>query len=306
MNCLDALSRQQFPANQFEVIIVEDGYSADTEWAVRLFADHTGIETRYLPQTVQRGLAAARNRGWQAARARVIAFTNDSSVPQPDWLSAAARCYKRGAQVLSGQVKMPEKPQYCAVNNRTTTPVSYADFTAGNCFCLRTALERVGGFDEAFASAWYEDRDLQFKFIRVGIPILKCPEAIVVCSSNAATDNKIRPDERNNRYDALLYKRHPDLFRQRVPPLRGIVFTYYGAVGGAIIGLMALLLVSPATSLTFLSIWFLVTLDLFAQRFPTPVTLDSIQQTAVTTIATPFSTVYWQLYGILRYRVLHF
>ena len=305
MNCLDALSRQQFPANQFEVIVVEEGYSADTERAVRLFAGHTGIEARYLPQTKQRGLAAARNRGWRAARARVVAFTNDDSTPQPDWLSAAARYYKRGAQVLSGQIKMPETPRYCAVNNRTTVLVSHADFTTGNCFCLRTALDRVGGFDEAFANTWYEDSDLQFKFIRIGIPILKCPEAVVVRSSGPATSSRLPSDGRNNRYDVLLYKRHPDLFRQRVPPLRGIMLTYYGAVGGAIISLMALLLLSPATSLTFLSIWFLITLDLFARRFPAQITFDSLRQTAITAVTTPFSSVYWQLYGTLKYRVLH-
>ncbi len=306
MNCLDALSRQQFPANQFEVIVVEESYSADTERAVRLFADHTGIETRYLPQTGQPGLAAARNRGWRAARARVVAFTNDNTIPQPNWLSAASNCYKRGAQVLSGQIKMPETAQYCAVNNRTTAPVSHADFTAGNCFCLRTALERIGGFDEAFANAWYEDSDLQFKFIRAGIPILKCPEAVVIRTGKTDDIQTRLTHNRNSHYDALLFKRHPDLFRQRVPPLRGILITYYGAVAGAMIGLMALLSFSPATALTFLSVWFLITLDLFTRQLPAQLTLDSIRQTAIKAIATPFSSVYWQLYGAVRYRTLHF
>ena len=315
MNCLDALSRQRLPTNQFEVIVVEEGYSADTERAVRLFADHTGIETRYLPQTGQPGLAAAQNRGWRAARARVVAFTTDNSMPQPDWLSAASRSYKRGAQVLSGQIKMPAIPHYCAASNRTTAPVSHADFTAGNCFCLRTALERVGGFDEAFATAWYGDSDLQFKFIRVGIPILKCPEAVVIRPSDAATGTVPMPGERNSRHDALLYKRHPDLFRQRVPPLRGmqrvpplrgIMIIYYGAVISAAISVIALVLFSPATALAFLSIWLLVTLDLFAHQFSADITLQSVRRAALIAITTPFSSVYWRLYGVVKYRTLHF
>lgn len=306
MNCLDALTRQQLPANQFEVIVVEDGYSADTERAVRLFADHTGIEARYLPQTGQQGLAAARNRGWRAARARVVAFTTDNSVPQPDWLSAASRSYKRGAQVLSGQIKMPAIPHYCPASNRTTAPVSYADFTAGNCFCLRTALDRVGGFDEAFTSAWYGDSDLQFKFIRVGIPILKCPEAVVIRPSDTATGTVPLPGERNSRHDALLYKRHPDLFRQRVPPLRGIMIIYYGAVISAAISVIALVLFSPATALAFLSIWFLVTLDLFAHQFSADITLQSVRRAALIALTTPFSSVYWRLYGVVKYLTLRF
>jgi GT2 family glycosyltransferase len=288
INCLEALSRQQFPANQFEVIVVEERYSADTELAVRLFADHTGIEIQYLLQTGQRGLAGARNQGWRAARARVIAFTTHDAVPQSNWLSAASDCYKRGAQVLSGQIKMPQTTQYCAVNNRTTAPVRHADFTAGNCFCLRTALERVGGFDEAFASAWYEDSDLQFKFIQAGIPILKCPEAVVVGPINPSPGKTVTASERNRRYDALLYKRHPDLFRQRVPPQRGILTPYYGTVVSAVIGLIALLFFSPVAALIFLSIWFLVTLDLFIRQSPKRVVLESVREAALTAITTLF------------------
>jgi GT2 family glycosyltransferase len=306
MNCLDALSRQQFQANQFEVIVVEDSYSADTERAVRLFADHTGIETRYLPQTGQPGLATIRNRGWRAARGRVIAFTNDNNIPQTDWLLAAARCYKRGAQVLSGQVRTTQTPQYNLARNRIITPVNNAEFTTDNCFCRRIDLERVAGFDEAFLAAWYGDNDLRFKFIGANIPILKCPEVVVIQDIKFQNLQSSLIAKRNSRHDALLYERHPDLFRQRVPPLRSVVFTYYVAAMSAVIGLVTLLIPNPTTAVTFLSIWLLITLDLFAQYFPKRVTWESLQRTAVRAVSTPILSIYWQIYGAVKHRVLHF
>ncbi|MCY7357286.1 MAG: glycosyltransferase [Rudanella sp.] len=145
LKCLDALSRQKLPHYQFEIIVVDDANDRATEATVRNFTQVFGIEARYLSQPKRMGLAAARNRGWQAARGRIVAFTDDDCQPQPAWLTSAYTCFKRGAQVVSGQLRIP-------LVNRPT-PYEHAplftestDFTAANCFCLRSAIDRAGGF----------------------------------------------------------------------------------------------------------------------------------------------------------------
>ena len=45
-----------------------------------------------------------------------------------------------------------------------------AEFVTANCFCRRDVLEAVGGFDERFAAAWREDSDLHFTLLGTRLP----------------------------------------------------------------------------------------------------------------------------------------
>lgn len=305
IKCLDALSRQQLSKNEFEIIVVDDGDDRTTAEIVKSFRDVFGIEARYLAQAQRRGPAAARNRGWRAARGRIVAFTDDDCQPQPEWLSSALTCFKRGAQVMTGQVKVSQsgRPTH---QTRTAAFLETAEFVTANCFCLRSALERVGGFTEEFDIAWREDSDLQFKFIRAGIPVGKCPEALVIHPLRPARLAASLHDERKNSYDALLYKRHPELFKQRIPQYRGLVLQYYISVLSLAAGLAGLL-----TGLGFivacgLGIWTLLTCDLLVRRLPDgPISTEGIREAIVSAAATPFLSIYWRLHGAFKYRVLY-
>ncbi|GAB3943266.1 glycosyltransferase [Spirosoma harenae] len=310
LKCLDALGRQRLPRDQFEIIVVDEGVSSETETAVQLFAkqmarDGMPLEVRYLSQPKRGGPAAARNRGWQAARGRIIAFTDDDCLPEPEWLSSALLCFQRGAQVLSGQMRvhLPDQPSPL---DRTATILKRAEFMTLNCFCRKSALERVGGFEEAFDTAWREDSDLQFKFIQAGIPISKCPEALVIYHIRPCPWYGLLRDERNNSYDALLYKRHPNLFRERIPAYRQQKFQYYISVLSAALALIGLLLRSPALVMIGLSIWTILSTDLIMRHLPQqPLTWTIAKHTIITAVATPFLSVYWRLYGSIKYKVLY-
>ncbi len=310
LKCLDALGRQRLPRDQFEIIVVDDGNSPETEMAVSLFARQIArsggaLEVRYLGQPVRRGPAAARNRGWRAARGRMVAFTDDDCLPDPVWLSAALTCFQRGAQVVTGQLRMP-LPEHPTAHDRTTAFLETAEFITANCFCRRSALERVGGFEEAFDIAWREDSDLQFKLIRAGIPISRCPEAVIVHPMREAPWYAALRDERKNRYDALLYKRHPDLFRERIPAYRGLVLQYYASVVGIATGVVALLAGSPTVALAGFGVWAMLSADLIVRHLPAePFNRTDAKHAVLTALATPFLSVYWRLYGAFKYKVLY-
>ncbi|GAB2552554.1 glycosyltransferase family 2 protein [Spirosoma aerophilum] len=310
LKCLDALGRQRLSHDQFEIIVVDEGNSSETETAVALFArqiarDSMPIEVRYLPQPTRQGTAAARNLGWKAARGRFIAFTDDDCLPEPAWLSAALTCFQRGAQVLSGQLRvlLPDQPTPL---DRTATFLKRAEFMASNCFCRKTMLERVGGFEEAFDTDWREDSDLQFKFLQSGIPISKCPEAVVVYPIRSCPWYGLLQDERNNCYDALLFKRHPSLFRERIPVYRWQIFCYYVSVLSLALGLFSVWNGQANLAIMGLSIWAVLLVDLIMHRLPSaPLTWMILKQVILTAIATPFLSVYWRLYGAVKYRVLY-
>lgn len=310
LKCLDALGHQQLPRHQFEIIVVDECNSPETETAVQLFAKQIArngslLEVRYLGQPERRGPAAARNRGWRAARGRVIAFTDEDCLPEPAWLSSAYACFQRGSQVLSGQlrVRLPQQPSPL---DRTATILKRTEFIAANCFCLKSTLERVDGFEEAFDTAWREDCDLQFKFIQAGIPISKCPQAVVVYPIQPGPWYSLLRDERNNSYDALLYKRHPSLFRERIPVCRQQVFQNYTAVLSLFICLLGLLSGQQAMALISLSIWAIVSANLIRRHLPQKtLTFQTAKHVLFTALATPFLSVYWRLYGAYKYKVLY-
>lgn len=310
LKCLDALGRQRLPRDQFEIIVVDEGNSPETEMAVHLFAkqiarDGGPLEVRYLGQPERRGPAAARNRGWRAARGRIIAFTDDDCLPESEWLLSALARFKRGAQVMSGQLRvhLPNQPTPL---DRTATILKRAEFMSANCFCRKSTLERVGGFEEAFDTAWREDSDLQFKFIQAGIPIGKCTEAVVVYHIRPCPWYGLLRDERNNSYDALLYKRHPNLFRERIPSYRRQVIQYYISVISVGLSLIGLLTGQGAMAMIGLSIWAILSADLIIRHLPhDPLTWTTIKHAVLTALATPFLSVYWRLYGAFKYRVLY-
>ncbi|MEZ0607727.1 glycosyltransferase family 2 protein [Fibrella sp. WM1] len=309
-DCLTALTQQTLPTHQFEVVVVDDAANETTATLVAAFARHAQIEARYLAQPKRTGLAAARNRGWHAARGRYLAFADDDCLPQPNWLSAAAVMFQRGAQVITGTLRTQGAP---VVRNgqrgtyrSTTSTHDTNDFVAANCFIQKPVLQRAGGFEESFDLAWRVDADLQFKLLEIGVPILKCPEAVVVRPYQPATWYTTLTNERQTRYDALLYKRHPDLFRQRVPRDEKLALRYYVTVMSMLVGLVAALLGNVPVALFSLLGFVGLTTWLTIERWPTSsASWRDARTTLLTALAIPFISAYWRLYGAVKYRVLY-
>lgn len=299
--CLAALGEQTLPKDQFEIVVVDDGDDAATATLVGEAAQQSGLRISYLGQPQRRGPAVARNRGWRAAIAPIIAFTDDDCLPQPGWLEAALKRFDAGASVVTGRVEMP-LPDRPTAHDRTTALLEMAEFVTANCFCRRTALEQVGGFDEAFDIAWREDSALQFAFLRAGIPIEGCPEAVLVHPLRPAPWYASLTDERKNRYDALLYKRYPDLFRARIPHYPGLVTAYYGVVGSALVTLGGAIAGNRSLVKAGGVSWLLLTAGLVAHRQANQ-PVGELPKNGLTAALSPFLSVYWRLYGAFEHRV---
>src|SRR5688500_18176629 len=80
--CLTAVMGQRLPHDAFEIIVVDDGHDDETRELVASMAQglHPAPLLRYLRPDAGRGPAVARNAGWRAANAPLIAFTDDDTV----------------------------------------------------------------------------------------------------------------------------------------------------------------------------------------------------------------------------------
>ncbi|HLL17869.1 MAG TPA: glycosyltransferase, partial [Rubrivivax sp.] len=253
LNCLRALLAQTLPPEDWEVLIVDDGHDGETRRAVAvLAAQHPHNTLRYLRPAVGRGPAVARNVGWRAAASPLIAFTDDDTLPQPDWLAEGVRKLESdlACWALAGRVKVPRPGKRDAPptdHELMTRGLETGSFVTANAFVRRDALQRVGGFDEAFKRAWREDSDLEFCLERAAgrSRLRRCETAVVL--------HPVRPErwgvslrqQKNVFYDALLYRKHPRLYRQRIqaqPPWN------YFVIVAATLAVLPLLLIGQATA----------------------------------------------------------
>jgi GT2 family glycosyltransferase len=306
--CLDALLAQRIDPEAFEIIVVDDGSDDCVRDLVLGIADWIRApQVRYLRPLRGHGPAAARNRGWRAAKGVLIAFTDDDAIPTPGWLMDGARAFESNRQwvALSGRVVklLPDALRLRADHHRTTRGVETAEFVAANAFVWRAALEAVGGFDERFTRAWRDDSDLQFKLLAQGAAVGFCPEARVVHPVRAETWRVILRQQRNTYFDALLYKKHPRLYRERirrVPP-----WDYYLVVALGIVAPLAWLVEADYLAAGSAAVAAALVLRLARQRLRrTDRSLPHLLKMLATSALIPFLSVYWRVRGALRFRVL--
>ncbi len=305
--CLDALIAQRIDPESFEIIVVDDGREDRVRDVVLGIAEWLRApQVRYLRPLHGRGPAGARNRGWRAARGALIAFTDDDTIPMPDWLARGARAFEENRQwvALSGRVIVPlrQNERRPTDHERMTRGLESAEFVTANAFVWHTALEAVGGFDERFERAWREDSDLQFRLMEAGGRVGHAPDARVVHPVRTERWGVSLRQQRNTFFDALLYKKHPRLYRQRirrVPP-----WDYYLIVA---FGVAAPILWFEdevrAGWLCVLAALLLVALFAWRRLQPTDRSLKHSLEMIATSLLIPFLSVYWRVRGALHFRV---
>lgn len=299
--CLAALGAQTLAAHEYEIIVCDDGPSADTLEVVREAqnAARFGTRIRYVEVIDTQGPAAARNQGWRLAVAPVIAFTDDDTVPDPQWLAAGLAAIDAGADAVTGRIEMPLPPRPSDIE-LDAAGLTRAEFVTANCFVRLAALKAVGGFDERFGMAWREDSDLHFNLLEAGATIVHAPDALVVHPFRALPFAAGIKMQKKVMFDVLLYGKHPRLYRQRIRPSPPWL---YLAIA---LSLPAALVLGLAGSITMaallLAVWGVATLWFFAQRLSRSApTVRNVAELFITSIAIPPLSIFWRLVGIGRF-----
>ncbi len=304
-NCLLNLVNQNFDKKEYEIIIVSDGPDSRTKEKVSEFQQSSAVTLLYHSLDYKKGPAAARNFGWQHAKGILIAFTDDDCIPNENWLQYIWDDYKHEHEaVYTGRVIVPlsKFPTDFELN---TSKLETAEFVTANCICTKLALKKVEGFDELFKAAWREDSDLHFKFLEHHIPIHKNEKAIVGHPVREAPWGVSIRDQKKSMYNALLYKKHPQLYRQRIKA--GPIWNYYGIVLLFVTGIIMLIGGFSKVSLVVFLCWFVLTAWFIIERLRnTSRSLRHVSEMVVTSFVIPFLSVFWTLYGAYKHRILFF
>lgn len=191
--CLQLLSNQTLPADQFEVIVADNNSTVGIA-AVR---ERVGALAGVILATEQ-GAAAARNAGVAVARAEILAFIDADCRPAPDWLEQGLKGLKTEAAIASAappphplsdivggrmQVTAQQSDRFLPVeafeavfafNNEAYIKKKKFSVTA-NLFVRRAVFEAVGGFRQRVS----EDMDWCLRAVELGYSIDYAGEALV-------------------------------------------------------------------------------------------------------------------------------
>lgn len=305
--CLTALLAQMLDPVAYEIIVADDAACEQTRQLVHQIAyDQCAVRreiaVQYLAVMGTHGPAAARNVGWRAARGSIIAFTDDDCVPEPDWLCAGLRACSDGVAGVAGRVVVP-LPPVPTDYQRNEAGLERGVFITANCFYRRAALQAVGGFDERFRLAWREDSDLFFTLLEQGRQLVNAPDAVVVHPVRPAPWGVSVRQQRKSMFNALLYKKHPRLYRQYIqaaPP-----WHYYRIVGALLVTLCAALQGRQRLALGAAGVWLLLTGRFCAQRLDgTSHAPEHVAEMLVTSALIPPLSIWCRLRGAVKWKVV--
>jgi len=164
-----ALETQTLDCGRFATVIVDNGSTDQTSAVVTELSATSPLDLSLRRIETNQGPAQARNVGWRASSAPLVAFIDDDCVPEPGWLEAGLDALNANPATAVAQ-GMTLRPEGILLGDWTlyreiVEPTPY--FEACNIFFRRDALEAAGGFDERIG--WYgEDTALGWAVVSSG------------------------------------------------------------------------------------------------------------------------------------------
>ena len=156
--CLQALEKQTYPKDRYEIIVVDNGSKEDTEAIVKKFSNAVFAREDYPT------LHAARNKGISIAKGEVLAFTDADCIPALDWIEKGVNALENnpGCGLAAGKVEIffrdPKRPTTAELFEKITAfrqeeYIKKWHFAApANAFTLKSVVDKVGSFDGTLKS----------------------------------------------------------------------------------------------------------------------------------------------------------
>jgi glycosyltransferase involved in cell wall biosynthesis len=215
---LDYLMVQDYPQEEYEIIVVDDGSSDGTQEMVKSKMGFGG-NLRYFYQK-QRGPHFARNLGIEKARGEIIIFVDSDIFTPPNFISEHVKFHQKfGDVVVSGPtVRTDNLDNVFADINRKKAKKLFFDFSGpsfitSNLSVRKKFLIKVGGFDEEFTGFGWHDWELGLRLKKLGLKAKRNISAIVYhykkkinVSRLPSSCEKKREQGRNA---VLYYRKHP-------------------------------------------------------------------------------------------------
>ena len=184
---LKSLSQQDYPQEAIQIIVVDDASPhLDAE---RLHAAVAPLQLRLLRNERNQGRARARNAALRVANGDLVVFLDSDMTVGTNFLRAHAQQHQNHAEaVFIGNIRFASEIPTTSLTRYlegrgahridADKPIPFKCFVTGNSSVRRSALLRVGFFDEDLTAYGGEDLELGYRLHLAGIPLYYAPEAL--------------------------------------------------------------------------------------------------------------------------------
>ncbi|PXV57245.1 Glycosyltransferase, GT2 family [Dyella jiangningensis] len=204
--CLRSIARHA-PNAPFEVIVVDDASPDDS---TERLAHIAGL--RLLRNERNLGFVGSCNAGAAAAHGNFLLFLNNDTQVTPNWLDGLLRCFAERADcgIAGSRLVYPDGRLQEAgglvfadgscwntgrFEERDAPAWRYrreTDYVSGASLLIRREVfERIGGFDQRYAPAYYEDTDLAFAVRALGLKVYYEPSSTIIHCEGISAGNDL-------------------------------------------------------------------------------------------------------------------
>ena len=194
---IESLRRQTYPADRFEVILVDNGSTDGLwEWLQESTRDPSLRLRCFRNELPDKFPAVSRNVALGHARGEIIAFIDSDCWSVPGWLREGVAAFQDGIGVVVGKtIPDPADPHTVLFQTRTVLS-DKCNFDTCNIFYRREAIDKAGGFGQDFITfcskrtrqpgrlalelPYGEDIDLGYRVKRLGYRSTFAKEALVM------------------------------------------------------------------------------------------------------------------------------
>lgn len=214
--CLESLTTQNFPRNQYEILVI-DGESEDrtieiaSEFSVKII------------QNQKRKLAPAYNLGIKNATGEIVAFIDANAYADQDWLSlmiedfddsqvgcviGGQECIFLGKSVIS-KIRMAYHTRSNLLHSkkliREPHPITWKNATTFAAAFRKNVLIDIGGFDESLDSV---DREFAVLIEKLNYKIIKDRRAKAYHQLESALIPHLKKTEKYSKVGGILFRRY--------------------------------------------------------------------------------------------------
>jgi len=202
--CLSSLVKQDYPLNECEILICDDGSTEDLRSVTEKF-NGAILKVRLLRQQ-PKGPAAARNMGFRSSNADVFICLDSDIVCEQDFLKRIVDALEKNPTWVAAEATV--LPQGGNNSILMDAPENRGKgFPSGASAYRADALLKVGGFDEAFLLPACEDADLAARLLKLG-DYGYVPEAVAYHPTRRVTLQTHWRWRRHWKYEMFLAKRY--------------------------------------------------------------------------------------------------
>jgi len=198
---MNSLAEQDFDKDRFEIIVVNNNSTDNTEQVCKEFIANNPECLIYYYNETQQGSSPARNKGAQYAKGKILIFMDDDAVAEKKFLKKAWIFHLANPDIrgFGGRIiahYIPQKPKW--MSHYVSALVGNFDYASivtefkankypleSNMAVTKEAFDEIGGFDVALPGVkgkmriGSEGKDLYFRLKEKGYKIFYVPNMIV-------------------------------------------------------------------------------------------------------------------------------